>query len=140
MVAKREARNTEGQIMPLTFQIDHQERFVTLKTDGRVGLKDVEEYLDALMVQNAMSYPKLIDATDVDYVFSDDDLMVLGARVSAYAATDPRGPLCFVAVTQDAIDHLRRFMNLGGAKRPAKIVSTVGEARQWLREQAARRD
>lgn len=126
--------------MPLTFQIDHQERFVTLKTQGRVALKDVEEYLDALMVQDAMSYPKLIDATDVEYAFSDDDLMVLGARVSAYAAVDPRGPLCFVAVTPEAIDHLRRFTNLGGAKRPANIVATVDDARRWLRAQADSRD
>ena len=126
--------------MPLTFQIDHRERFVTLKTQGRVTLKDVEEYLDTLMVQNAMSYPKLIDATDVEYELSDDDIMALGARVSAYAVVDPRGPICFVAVTPEAIDYQRRFINLGGAKRPANIVATVEEARQWLQEQIRNRD
>lgn len=126
--------------MPLTFQIDHQEHFVTVKTRGRVTLKDIEEYFDVLMVQNAMSYPKLVDVTEVDYVFSDEDHMVLGARMSAYATVGPRGPLCFVAVTADVIDHLRRFINLGGAKRPAKIVPTVDEAQRWLRAQAASRD
>ena len=123
-------------MMPLTFKIDHQERFVTAKAEGRVVLKDIEDYFDALMVQNAMPYPKLMDATDVEFVASDDDMMMLGARVSAYSAVDPRGPICLVAVTPEAVDMLRRFTNLGGAKRPAKIVTTVDEARQWLREQA----
>ena len=124
-------------MMPLTYKIDHQERFVTVKTQGRVVLKDVEAYFDALMVQDAMSYPKLVDATEVEFVASDDDMMTLGARVSAYAAVDPRGPICLVAITPEAIDTLRRFTNLGGAKRPAKIVTTVDEGRQWLRELSA---
>lgn len=119
-------------MMPLTFKIDHQERFVTANAKGRVVLKDVEDYFDALMVQDAMPYPKLIDATDAELVASDDDMMMLGARVSAYAAVDPRGPICLVAVTPEAIDMLRRFTNLGGASRPAKIVRTVDEARKWL--------
>jgi hypothetical protein len=122
-------------MMPLTYKIDHQERFVTSKTQGRVVVKDVEDYFDALMVQDAMSYPKLMDATEVEFVVTDDEMMALGARVSAYTAVDPRGPICLVAVSPEAIDMLRRFTNLGGAKRPAKIVATVDEGRQWLREQ-----
>jgi hypothetical protein len=119
-------------MMPLTFKIDHQERFVTVKAEGRVVLKDVEDYFDALMVQNAMPYAKLLDLTGAELVASDDDMMMLGARVSAYAAVDPRGPICLVAVTREAVDILRRFTNLGGATRPAKIVATVDEAREWL--------
>lgn len=75
-------------MMPLTFKIDHQERFVSVKAEGRVVLKDVEDYFDALMVQNAMPYPKLLDLTGAELVASDDDMMMLGARVSAYAAVD----------------------------------------------------
>lgn len=119
-------------MMPLTFKIDHQERFVTANAKGRVVLKDVEDYFDALMVQDAMPYPKLVDATEAEFVASDDDMMMLGARVSAYSVVDPRGPICLVAVTSEAIDMLRRFTNLGGATRPAKIVGTVDEGREWL--------
>ena len=122
-------------MMPLTFRIDHDKRFVHATAKGRVVLKDVEDYFDALMVQDAMPYPKLVDATHAEFVASDDDMMVLGARVSAYAAVDPRGPICLVAVTGEAIDMLRRFTNLGGAERAARIVATVDEGRQWLAEQ-----
>ncbi|MBN9514787.1 MAG: hypothetical protein J0H97_15380 [Alphaproteobacteria bacterium] len=123
-------------MMPLTFTIDHDKRFVHATAAGRVVLKDVEDYFDVLMVQDAMPYPKLVDATHAQFEATDDDIMTLGARVSAYAAVDPRGPICLVAVTPDAIDILRRFSNLGGASRPSKIVATVDEGLQWLSEQA----
>ena len=122
-------------MMPLTFKIDHDKRFVHVTAEGRVVLKDVEDYFDVLMVQDAMPYPKLLDCTRAQFEGTDDDMMVLGARVSAYAAVDPRGPICLVAVTDEAIDMLRRFTNLGGAERAARIVATVDEGRQWLAEQ-----
>lgn len=123
-------------MMPLTFRIDHDKRFVHATAKGRVVLKDVEDYFDALMVQDAMPYPKLVDATHAEFVASDDDMMVLGARVSAYAAFDPRGPICLVGVTDNQIDTLRRFTNLGGAERAARIVGTVDEGLRWLAGQA----
>ena len=122
-------------MMPLTFKIDHDKRFVHVTAEGRVVLKDVEDYFDVLMVQDAMPYPKLLDCTRAQFEATDADMMVLGARVSAYAAVDPRGPICLVAVTGEAIDMLRRFTNLGGAERAARIVATVDEGRQWLAEQ-----
>lgn len=118
--------------MPLEFTIDHDKRFVDVRTSGRVVLKDVEDYFDALMVQGGMPYPKLFDATDVEFDVSDADMMLLGARVSAYAVADPRGPIAIVAVTDEAVNLLRRFINLGGAKRPAKIFRSAEQARQWL--------
>ena len=122
--------------MSLTFKVDHENRFVDATAQDRVVLRDIEEYLDALVVQDAMPYPKLFDATHAYFDVSDDDMMLLGARVSAYAAIDPRGPLCLVAVTDHGVDMLRRFTNLGGASRPAKIFGTVEEGRRWLAEQA----
>ncbi|MCA0246630.1 MAG: hypothetical protein LCH93_08425 [Proteobacteria bacterium] len=122
-------------MMPLTFKIDHDKRFVHVKIEGHTVLKDVEDYFDALMVQNGMPYPKLLDCTHAQFEATDDDMMVLGARVSAYAACDPRGPICLVAVTDHAIDFLRRFTNLGGAERAARIVATVDEGLRWLAAQ-----
>lgn len=121
--------------MPLTFTIDHDKRFVHATAEGRVVLKDVEDYFDVLMVQDAMPYPKLVDATLAQFEATDDDIMTLGARVSAYAAVDPRGPICLVAVTDEAFNMLRRFANLGGAERASKIVTTVDEGLRWLAEQ-----
>jgi len=118
--------------MPLAVEIDHKKRFVTVTTDGHVALADILAYFDRLVVENAASYDKLFDASNVDPHLSDADIMVLGARVSAYAAFDPRGRLALVAQSPAARDMIRRFMNLGRAKRPAMLFERVKDARAWL--------
>ena len=51
--------------------------------------------------------------------------------MSAYAAFDPRGPLA--AIVDDKFRwQARRFLNLGGARRPAQIFGTVASACKWL--------
>jgi hypothetical protein len=119
--------------LPVQYEIDHTKRFVGVRAYGVVVLREILEYFDALAVQDAMSYPKLFDARDADPQLSDADVMVLGARVSAYAAYDPRGPVAAVAVSKKAGDILQRFMNLGGTQRPMRLFSSVDEARAWLR-------
>lgn len=121
--------------MPLHFTIDHAARFVHVKTEGEVVLADILDYFNNLVTQNAMPYPKLFDASDVVPKFSDDDIMQLGAWVSAYGVMDPRGPIAVVAVTDESIEIVQRFMNLGGARRPLQIFDTVDKARRWLEAQ-----
>ena len=118
--------------MPVQFEIDHAERFVRMRAHGIVRLSEILDYFDALVVQDAMPYAKLIDAREADPDLTDDDVMTLGARVSAYAALEPRGPVAAVALTKKAGDILQRFMNLGGAQRPMRLFSSVEEARAWL--------
>ena len=71
--------------MPVRFTIDHDKRYVTVRATGVVLLDEVLDYFDALVTQNAMPYRKLFDAREAQPQLSDDDVMVLGARVSAYA-------------------------------------------------------
>lgn len=122
--------------MPLKVEIDHARRFVTATTEGRVGLQDVLDYFDQVTVEGAAPYAKLFDATNADPQLSDEDIMVLGARVSAYAAFDPRGPVALVARSETTKGLLRRFMNLGMAQRPAMLFERVSDARAWLAGQA----
>ena len=118
--------------MPVDFDIDHTKRFVWVRAHGVVLLREILDYFDALVVDDAMPYPKLFDARDAKPELSDDDVMVLGARVSAYAAFEPRGPVAAVATTRKAGDILQRFMNLGSAQRPMRLFATVDEAQAWL--------
>ena len=118
--------------LPVDFEIDHTKRFVRVRAHGVVILREILDFFDALVVQDAMPYPKLFDAREAEPDLSDDDVMTLGARVSAYAAMDPRGPVAAVAVTKKAGDILQRFMNLGGAQRPMRLFASVEEARAWL--------
>jgi hypothetical protein len=118
--------------MPIRWTISDEERLVVATTEGVVTLKDIEAYLDALIVAEAMPYAKLFDATDVDPQATDHDVMMLGARMRAYVATWPAGPLAFVVTTRVARDFVDRFLNLAAAARPVNIFQTADEARRWL--------
>ena len=120
--------------LPVDYQIDHKKGFVTVRAHGAVVLGEILDYFDALVVQNAMAYPKLFDAREALPRLSDDDVMVLGARVSAYAVHDPRGPIAAVATGKEASAILRRFMNLGDPQRPMRLFVSLDEARRWLEQ------
>jgi hypothetical protein len=118
--------------MPIRWTISHEERLVVATTEGVVTLKDIEAYLDALVVADAAPYAKLFDASDLDLQATDHDVMMLGARMRAYAATWPGGPLAFVVTTSLAREFVDRFLNLAAAPRPVNIFRTADEARRWL--------
>jgi hypothetical protein len=119
--------------MPIQWQILHEERLVLVTTEGVVELKDVEDYLDAIVTEDAMPYAKLFDASNIEPRATDEDVMALGARMSAYAATlETGGPLAFVVTTAAARAFVDRYLNLTPANRPSEIFSRVADARKWL--------
>jgi hypothetical protein len=120
--------------MPMRWKILHEERLVTVTTDGPLTLRDIEAYFDALVVADAQPYAKLFDATDMVAHLSDDDVMAIGARMSAYVRDQrqPGGPAAFVVTTSHARDFIERYLNLMPSPRSAMIFATVDEARRWL--------
>ena len=123
--------------MPLRWKISHDERLVTVTTDGPITLRDVEAYFDAVVVANAQPYAKLFDASGMVAELSDDDMMAIGARMSAYVRDQgqPGGPAAFVVTTGVALEFIERYLNLMPSSRQAKICGTVDEAHRWLEEQ-----
>ncbi|MFI5000192.1 MAG: hypothetical protein ACHQK9_09965 [Reyranellales bacterium] len=98
-------------------------------------LKDFEAYFDDMVVSGAVAYRKFFDATDIEPRLSDDDVMLLGARVSAYAAMGPRGPLAVVVASEAGHTLAARFFNLGPSMRSAKIFWSADKALKWLTAQ-----
>ncbi len=47
--------------MAFKWNISHADRMVTVTVEGVNTLKDVEAYLDAIVVAGAMPYKKLVD-------------------------------------------------------------------------------
>jgi hypothetical protein len=121
--------------LPVDYEIDHQKRLVIATAHGPVVLKEILDYFDAVSINDAASYAKLFDAREMEPQLSDDDVMVIGARVSAYAAYDPRGAVAAVAISDDARDAVRRYMNFAGAKRPMQLFFSLDEALAWVLEQ-----
>ena len=98
-------------------------------------LKDVEAYLDDLVVNDAMPFAKLFDASNLVPATGDHELLMLGARIRAYAQTMDSGPIAFVVRTAEARQIIDRYINLAQANRPAGVFFAVEDARQWLAKQ-----
>lgn len=118
--------------MPLRWTISHADRMVEAVASGHAGLQDIELYLDDVMVSDALPYRKLFDASQVTSGLGDDDMMMLGARLSAYTGLGPIGPLAIVAPATAVRQQARLFATLAPADRPLKIFKTVKAARKWL--------
>lgn len=125
--------------MPITWKILADERMVIARADGPVTLNDIQDYLDAVVVADAQPYAKLFDAGSMVLQLSDEEVMLMGARMSAYSsAFDTAGPLAFVATTLAVEGFAKRFLNVASVQRPAKICRTVEEAKAWLLERNSR--
>jgi hypothetical protein len=121
--------------MPLRWEILHPPKLVHVVADGPVGLKDMEAFFDAVVVADAMPYAKLFDATKVSPVYDDHDVMMMGARLSAYSTKFKSGPLAVVGDSDWMRQGFQRFINIAPLKRPAAIFKTEAEARAWLATQ-----
>lgn len=121
--------------MPITFKIDHARRYVIARAEGQITLEDIETFTDAVVVQDALPYRKLFDGRTAYGKYTDEELMRLAARVSAYASlSSNRGALAIVPA-REYFDLASRFVNLGQSDRPARVFLEVELAERWLESQ-----
>jgi hypothetical protein len=120
--------------MPVTFAIDHARRFVHARAEGLVGIKDVEAFLDAVVVENALPYRKLFDGRRAIGRYDATDIAVLAARVNTYSHIDRRGALALVTAPKYAA-LAERFVALGRNGRPSRAFLEEDEAMRWLEAQ-----
>jgi len=125
--------------MPLRWEILHAQKLVHIVAEGAVTREQLEQHFDAIVVADAMAYAKLFDATRAEPIYSDDDVMLMGARLSAYTATLTAGPLAVVGLSENVETTFRRFINMSPSKRPAAMFRTEAAARDWLAAQAKSR-
>ena len=120
--------------MPIRLTIDHPGRNARAVSSGTVSREDLENYFDAVSVAGAGPYPKLFDMADADFAIGDTDMLLIAARIRAYAQSggEPIGPVAIVAVSQKGVDQAELFAVLATADRPLLVFRTVAEAEQWL--------
>jgi hypothetical protein len=122
--------------MPIEYTIDHEKRFVHARVLGVIALKDIEDFTDAVVAQNALIYRKLFDGTQGDGTYTDEDVMALAARAAAYATLAQRGPLALVPRPGMGADLARRFINLGKFTGQAQIFDSAEDGLKWLESQS----
>ena len=118
--------------MPITWTISPIDRFVSAHGHGVVTLQDVEALLDDIVVKEALAYRKLFDGRDAVGKYDDKDVLLLGARISAYNSLNLTGAAAIVVGSQEQYDVALRFANIGKAKRPVRVFFSLDEARAWL--------
>ena len=101
--------------MPLRWEILHDQRLVHVVAEGPVTLKEMEDHFDAIFVADAMPYAKLFDAANAEPIYSNEDVMTMGARLSAYTATVDSGPLAgrWLEVSGSGQVHPQVVRNMG---------------------------
>jgi len=122
--------------MPIHWTISKPTKLVVAVCKDAVTRKDIEGYLDAVVVADVLGYRKIFDLTQAQVDLPDDDMMALGARIRAYATTGSMGPLAIVASTPESYERAQLFAVLADARRPIKIFTELHKARQWLDVQA----
>jgi hypothetical protein len=118
--------------MPLHWTISHPTRLVVVTAKDDVSLNDIEAYLDGVVVADALPYAKIFDLARGSIGLNDDDMMLLGARIRAYAGTAKMGPLAIVAVSPEQYEQARLFTALADAERQIKIFRERRAADKWL--------
>jgi len=119
--------------MPLRWEILHPQKLIHIVAEGPVTLEDMEKHFDALVVANVLSYAKLFDARGAEPNYDDHDVMMMGARLSAYVDNFDSGPLAVVGQGPELEVAFARFVNISPSKRPAALFKTEAEARAWLK-------
>ena len=125
--------------MPITWTISHPSRLVIAVARDSVGLADMQDYLDNVMVAGAMPYRKIFDTTNGNLELDNSEMMALGARIRAYSATTQMGPLAIVAGTPKSYASARMYMTLASADRQMQLFQELHLARKWLDGQSPTR-
>ena len=95
---------------------------------------EFKDKIHQLKTSNA-HFAKLFDASNLVPATGDHELLMLGARIRAYAQTMDSGPIAFVVRTTEARQIIDRYINLAQANRPAGVFFTVEDAKEWLAKQ-----
>jgi CheY-like chemotaxis protein len=119
----------------LRLVVDHGQPLVRVEVSGRVVADEVFEYFNRLALENALAYPKLVDARRMQVGFGSEELMQFAAAINGLGAVEHLGPLAVVATSDEATVVVRRYINLSEGQRPAKLFSSISKALKWLNAQ-----
>ena len=119
----------------LRLVIDHGKPLVEIEVNGRVVASEVFEQINRLELENALAYPKLIDARRLQVGFSAEEVMQFAAAISGLGALEVLGPLAVVATSDEATAMARRYIHLSAGQRPAKLFTSIKKAEKWLNAQ-----
>ena len=118
--------------MPVNWTISHADRLIVVVAEGTVTLQEIEQYLDGVITSNTLAYRKIFDVTQTLVHPTDQDMMLLAARIRAYPAFGRFGALAIVASSERSRWMARLYTELAAVDRPIRIFRNREAARKWL--------
>lgn len=102
------------------------------EAEGAITLKDLVEYLDAVVAAGTMPYRKLFDGRKASSLMTDEEMAVLGVHLRTYHGKGKVGALAVVVAADQTTGFARLFGALAAADRRTKIFNTAKAARDWI--------
>lgn len=118
--------------MPIRWTVDQSREMLLAEAEGAITLQEVVEYLDAVVTAGTGPYRKLFDGSKAQSAMTDEEIMVLGARLRTYHGQGKTGALAIVVAADKTHGLARLFGVLAAADRRTKIFNTLKAARDWI--------
>lgn len=122
--------------MSLVWTIDTENCLMVAVAEGWVTRPEVEDYFDAIIANQALTYRKVFDASKGGTLMTADDLLPLGVRVRSMHAAGQMGPLAIIVAPGKGKRLVRTFGMLAVADRPMQVFENVAQAYRWIEKQA----
>lgn len=117
--------------MPLRWMRSDEFGILNVVGQGDVGRRDIEDYLNATVMEGTRSRAKLVDLTLCRLDLTRDDLESLARTLHDYGAGGGAGPVALVVKGALNIDMVVLLKQRVGA-RPFRIFTEPLAARGWL--------
>ena len=116
----------------MRFQIFHPDRLVVGVAEGPVTLRDLIGFLQELARNQASSYRKIVDVMGGTAEFSEAELAAFSEHFRTLPEEQTQGAIALVTGEEHG-PLARLFAQLTGERRPARVFTSIHDARHWLR-------
>ena len=119
--------------MPIRHTVYHPDRLIVGVASGDTTLMEFAKFTREIERAGLLHYRKIIDVANSRPVFSQQELRALAQFVRETRCERKRGALAIVADPQRS-EFARIFSGIDIDKRPAKVFTSIHDARKWISE------
>jgi len=123
--------------MTIRFQVNHVERTVIGIGEGTVTVQDIARFAHDVAENRAINYRRILDLMGCKTVLSEADVLAYRQYVRELPVDRrPSGQTALVASAEN-VALSRLFTDTIGTDRPAKVFTSIHEARKWFAESSS---
>jgi hypothetical protein len=118
--------------MPLHWTFSPPKRLVLAFCKGQVKPEEAMAFLAKVDEENARSFAKIFDVTDLESSFSDEQIVRFGELVRLRNAEQKVGPIAIVTRDERTHRQAELFIGLAPTSQPIRLFREHHDARAWI--------